>query len=109
MAFFVSLVVVCYIDIYDGNGLVLFDLDSKVKNVLTSNYSYIPENLSQAAFLPNGKLAMVDEHERKVIFNSIRNDRLMKVNSEKLCKIRGIYAFDKEPFDSCFKLGHDSG
>lgn len=83
---------------YDGNGLVLFDLDSKVKNVLTSNYSYIPENLSQAAFLPNGKLAMVDEHERKVIFNSIRNDRLMKVNSEKLCKIRGIYAFDKEPF-----------
>lgn len=83
---------------YDGNGLVLFDLDSKVKNVLTSNYSYIPENLSQAAFLPNGKLAMVDEHERKVIFNSIRNDRLMKVNREKLCKIRGIYAFDKEPF-----------
>lgn len=41
---------------------------------------------------------MVDEHERKVIFNSIRNDRLMKVNREKLCKIRGIYAFDKEPF-----------
>lgn len=41
---------------------------------------------------------MVDERERKVIFNSIRNDRLLKVNSEKFCKIQGIYAFDKEPF-----------
>lgn len=71
----------------------LFDLD---------NQTMIPvlnprKGIKLAVIMPNNKLAIVAKKARYVIFNSMRDDRELKVNSQE-SKILGLYSFRQEPF-----------